>query len=295
MASNLENLKASVAVVIPTLNRHHLLRELLSELVNQEVAPEQVIVVDASDKPFKMNSCQGRIKVISSSIRSAAVQRNLGIQQLKESDAKIEFIAFLDDDVKPSPSYLRLLCQALIENPDAVGVSGLAIGTNEKPRRKSNILKILKLIGGEGSLSPAGVNIPIRNNKGITEAEWLIGCSLWRYSMINDLQFEADFDGQSVFEDVIFSMRAARRGRLLVDPQVRFDHLLAVESRPNSFQHYRSWVRNRYRLKTIFPEKIDIWRFVTFNALMLLSLTVRAHFSGALGIVFGSYDLLRKR
>jgi hypothetical protein len=176
-----------------------------------------------------------------------------------------------------------------------VGVSGLAIAAGEKPKKPSRVLRNLKLIGGEGCLSRAGVNTPVRSSNGIIEVEWLIGCSLWRFSQVDDLRFEEDFSGQSVFEDVIFSRRAAKKGILLVNSQVKFDHLLAVESRPNSLEHYRSWVVNRYRLKTISPESIDTWRFTLFNTLMLLSLAMRAQLLGALGILLGSIDLLRKK
>ena len=295
VALNSEILKTSVAVVIPTLNRHHLLAELLSDLAKQEVLPEQVIVVDASDETFKIESNQMPITVIASTLKSAAVQRNLGIQYLEKSNATVNFIAFLDDDVRPSTSYLKFLCQNLVENPKAVGVSGLAIAAGEKSRKPSRVLRYLNLIGGEGCLSRAGVNTPVRSSNGIIKVEWLIGCSLWRFSQVDDLRFEEDFSGQSVFEDVIFSRRAAKKGILLVNSQVKFDHLLAIESRPNSLEHYRSWVVNRYRLKTISPESIDTWRFILFNTLMLLSLAMRAQLLGALGILLGSLDLLRKK
>jgi len=144
-------------------------------------------------------------------------------------------------------------------------------------------------------LSRAAINTPVRCTEGIIEVEWLIGCSVWRFSQVNDLRFEEDFSGQSIFEDVIFSTRAAKKGILLVNSHVKFDHLLAIESRPNSLEHYRSWVVNRYRLKTISPESIDTWRFTLVNFLMLLSLAMRAHFLGALGILLGSLELLRKK
>jgi GT2 family glycosyltransferase len=223
------------------------------------------------------------------------VQRNTGLQYLEESNSTINFVAFLDDDVRPLPSYLKNLCQNLVDNPRAVGISGLAIAVGEKRKKPSTLLRNLKLIGGEGSLSRAAINTPVRCTEGIIEVEWLIGCSVWRFSQINDLRFEMDFSGQSVFEDVIFSIRAAKKGILLVNTHVKFDHLLAVESRPNSLEHYRSWVVNRYRLKTISPESIDTWRFTLVNFLMLLSLAMRAHFLGVLGIVLGSLELLRKK
>ena len=295
VAMDSKNSKTSVAVVIPTLNRHHLLAELLSDLAKQEVLPEQVIVVDSSDETFKTESNQMPITVIRSTLKSAAVQRNLGVQYLAESNSTINFVAFLDDDVRPKPSYLKSLCQNLIENPNAVGISGLAIAVGEKRKKPSTLLRNLKLIGGEGSLSRAAVNMPVRCTEGIIEVEWLIGCSVWRFSQVHDLRFEEDFFGQSVFEDVIFSIRAAKKGILLVNTHVKFDHLLAVESRPNSLEHYRSWVVNRYRLKTISPESIDTWRFTLVNFLMFLSLAMRAHFLGVLGIVLGSLELLRKK
>lgn len=286
---------ASVAVIIPTLNRHHLLVQLLSDLSKQEVLPDQVIVVDASDSTFQIENYKLPITIISSAVKSAAAQRNFGIQHLNESKAAIDFVAFLDDDVRPTSSYLKLLSQNLVENPEAVGVSGLAIGVGEKTRKTSSLLKSLKLIGEQGCISRAGVNTPVRMDCGIVEVEWLIGCSLWRYSQIENLKFEEDFVGQSLFEDVIFSKRAAKKGVLLVNTQVKFDHLLADESRPNLLKHYRSWVVNRYRLKVISPESIDTWRFTLFNIFMLLNLALKVQLLGVLGILLGSIDLLRNK
>jgi hypothetical protein len=80
------------------------------------------------------------------------------------------------------------------------------------------------------------------------ETEWLIGCSIWDFQKINALRFEEDFYGQSLGEDVIFSLKASSLGRIAADPTVIINHLESSIMRPNPEEFLYMWVRNRKRI-----------------------------------------------
>ena len=109
----------------------------------------------------------------------------------------------------------------------------------------------------DGKLLKSGVNIPIRKFKdGVYESDWLIGCSLWNYEKVKGIRFEQDFYGSSLGEDVIFSVKAKRDGKLLVDSNVILEHLESEIQRPDKTEFWKMWVTNRFRLISNQPNPI---------------------------------------
>jgi glycosyltransferase involved in cell wall biosynthesis len=285
----------SIAVVIPTRNRPDYLEDILFDIDSQSVPPKIIIVVDSSDVSFKPQKRYKNLEIIPTNIRSAAVQRNIGLDYLRNLEMKVDFVAFLDDDIRIDSDYLENLSQLLLDKAEVIGTSGLALSTNETISRKNRLLNWIGYSGKEGELTKAAINIPVRNQSEVMEVEWLIGCSIWRLSKLETIRFQSDFTGQSIFEDVIFSVEASRIGKLFVDPKVKIHHLLAQENRPRSYLHYSSWVRNRFRLIRVEPGKISIWRFVLVNLLVAGKLLLNGNVVGTSGIIVAMASLsLRK-
>jgi GT2 family glycosyltransferase len=238
-------------------------------------------------------------------IKSAAIQRNIGIEFV---DANCKFLAFLDDDVLPSIDYFSKLINTL-NNKNAVGVSGKAI--NSKKRKITNAGKLSQIYRyvflldskESGVILKSGVNIPVKNSPGskvIVKTEWLIGCSLWDFRKIKNLRFDNRLFGQSLGEDVLFSLKASELGSLFVDPTVQLEHLESEKERPNQLLFYRMWVRNRYFIvnqlvgnkhKSAFHwcnlgKSIILFIFVAKNPVKSLT--------GLAGIAFGYFYLIRK-
>jgi GT2 family glycosyltransferase len=205
---------------------------VLKCISNQTIKVNQVIVIDSSDSILEIEvSRQWEFSFLHKhvKIKSAAIQRNIGLDHVFVDS---EFLCFLDDDVLPNPDYLLRLVSGL-NKVEAVGISGIALNPSkhESMRQKPKGLfgstqRIFGLDSNcDGKLLRSGVNIPVRTYSGpVQNVDWLIGCSVWRYSKILDLRFESDFLGQSLSEDVIFSVRASKRGQLLVDPNVHLAH-----------------------------------------------------------------------
>jgi glycosyltransferase involved in cell wall biosynthesis len=285
----------AIAVVIPTRNRSEYVKEILRDLELQSLHPEITILVDSSDETFEPKFSYMNLKIIPTKIKSAAVQRNIGLDYLQNFPKWFDFVAFLDDDIRIDSDYLEKLSQLLLDRAEVIGTSGLALSTNEAKLRKNRLLNWIGYSGKEGELTKAAINIPVRNQSEVMEVEWLIGCSIWRLSKLETIRFQSDFTGQSIFEDVIFSVEASRIGKLFVDPKVKIHHLLAQENRPRSYLHYSSWVRNRFRLIRVEPGKISIWRFVLVNLLVAGKLLLNGNVVGTSGIIVAMASLsLRK-
>ena len=249
---------SATTVVIPTRNREKLLLGLIKKLTSYETPFLQVIVIDSSDKLIEIDeTVKFPFELIyrHTLICSAAYQRNLGLSLV---NADTGYIAFLDDDVIPGDNYFESLIKTL-ETHSGIGISGIAVDYSIPKSKGLNsqfAFKFKKKLGltgtNQGGVLPSGVAIPVsKTSSEIVFSSWLIGCSIWKFSAMKHLRFE-NFVGQSLSEDVIFSMRANCLGQLIVDPREILEHSQEVSGRPNSFNFWRMWVTNRRKLIQLF-------------------------------------------
>jgi GT2 family glycosyltransferase len=173
----------------------------------------------------------------------------------------VQALFFLDDDTNPSSTYFKDMLDSLF-SLNAIGVSGLAINPGKSERlNPSGPLGFLKKItfldsNIDGKLLISGIGIPVRNIKtGIIEVEWLIGCSCWNFQKIKKLKFEEDFMGYSLGEDVIFSVKAKKLGKLFVNSNIILDHMELPQTDPNVIQHNYMWVYYRFRLSKLIDKR----------------------------------------
>ena len=267
-------------VVIPTRNRQLELLNLVDRLLSFKNTFE-IVVVDSSstrnhDHIFTQNN---RIRYIHTDIKSAAIQRNIGLKEISEG---CKYVAFLDDDVMPNFDYFDKLI-SLLKERNAVGVSGFARNPKRQSSNKLNLfgdrLRRVFLLSSknEGSVTKSGINIPakIRNSPPyIVKVDWLIGCSVWDLQEIQGLRFNPNFFGQSLGEDVLFSLQASCRGALYVDTSVILEHSESKVGRPSEFGFYRMWVRNRYAIVTELHGRRFQLEFHWSNLGKFLALTV---------------------
>jgi glycosyltransferase involved in cell wall biosynthesis len=256
------------SVIIPTRNRNDLLNQLVTSISLTNHYLNEVIIVDSSDNSNAKHYTKNKINYVHTNIKSAAIQRNIGIQNLNSTS---EIVFFLDDDVRIQPLYF----ENIIENfhkTDIVGVSGLALNMS-KPTRKnppsgiSGCFKKLFLLDSpfDGALLKSAVNIPVRIRTQMQldnpVVDWLIGCSAWKTEILNKVEFDDFFKGQSLGEDVLFSAKARKFGKLVVDTNVILDHIESPINRPNQYEFYKMWVKNRYRISTELNLSILNWAF----------------------------------
>jgi len=299
-----------ISVVIPTRNRPTNLAAILQKISEQSLPIDEVVIVDSSDSvaPIQLDSTWTFVlQHQTTKIRSAAHQRNIGIELISE---KCEYLCFLDDDVLPGPEYLSELIGNL-RKMGGIGISGIAINPSLETKKREKPLgafgtlqKFFKLDSDlDGVLLKSGVNIPVRSFSGdLQEVEWLIGCSVWKFQEITSLRFESDFMGQSLCEDVIYSLRASNLGKLYVDPNVHLIHLESKIGRPTGAEFWAMWVVNRKRLVEIanngksFEAQYHLANFGQFITLIYTSIFLkRTSIFAALGIILGYQKLIKNR
>ena len=299
-----------ISVIIPTCNRPVELNILLNKISLQTRSVNEVLIIDSSDKPFAVGPDYNwgfNLIIQHVAVKSAALQRNIGMKMLS---SECDYLCFLDDDVQPDPDYIFRLIEGL-EKTGGIGISGIALNPlkrdllRTKPNGPYGFLQRFFGLDSlrDGALLKSGVNIPIRTYEGaIQKVEWLIGCSIWKYDQVSDLKFEADFMGQSLSEDVIFSYRASSRGELFVDPKIHLNHSESEIGRPKGLEFWSMWVVNRSRLVNLVAKNnLQLFPYHFANFGQFLSLVYGGIFISkqlpvqALGIPLGYLRLARRK
>ena len=292
---------SKVAVIIPTCNRPNLLEKAVENLLTQSIKIDTIIVVDSSDN---LNSnISDKVEYIHSKIKSTAIQKNIGLNLIKSKGNKFQYLLFHDDDIEVDKYYVEKLIQD-IQDLKAIGVSGVAINPNIIQRKESPLNLIIKKFFYIDSKYPgrvlkSGICSDSSFAKSQYESEWLIGCSLWNYQIVADLNFPK-WQGYSLGEDVYFSFTAAKRGKLLVNPKIEIKHMQSLINRPNKSAYYEMWIGNRYMfLKNFYGPRVNLIPFHMANLAMLakelkLSNVVKFGFGGIRGIFLGYRNIAMK-
>ena len=242
------------SIIVPTRNRKKQLIELIKTINLEDKNLNELIIVDSSDKSleFEIVSINKKINYFFTDIRSASIQRNIGVKKISSYS---RYVFFLDDDVKPDSDYFNSLLST-IKQSKAIGASGIALEPTLNSRTRNirfiSILKKLFLLDSKigGSLLKSAVNIPVQGNLkagvNLYSTDWLIGCSVWEISVFSKINFPSNFFGQSLGEDVLFSARASKFGELIVNSNIILQHDMCNVERPNKTDHYKMWIRNRF-------------------------------------------------
>jgi len=297
-----------LTVIIPTRNREKELNNLLKALGAINTVIDEIIIIDSSDKNSNNLKLSGNTKIVyqHTLIKSAAIQRNIGISLINTS---CKYLAFLDDDVLPTIDYFDKLINTL-RNKNAIGVSGVAVNSKKQKKieksKLSTIYRHIFLLDSkrEGVILSSGVNIPViisGSSHKVVQTEWLIGCALWDFQKIINLRFDDRLFGQSLGEDVLFSIKASRIGSLFVDTSTHLEHMESNTERPNQFEFYKMWVRNRYFIVRQLAGKKYQPAFHWCNlgkSIVLFIFIIKSPIksvSGLIGIAFGYVDLIRRK
>lgn len=296
-----EEREFSVAVVIPTLNRPKELLLTLEQLKGQTLKPKIVIIVDSSHDLIDTSiyNTGWSLFHVKSTVRSSAVQRNIGMKMLENSI--FDFLLFHDDDMDISPNYIFRMVESFKLGEGVVGVSGIALSGDEedlliKKKREKSTLFIRP-----GTVTKGGINVPVTRLDGsIVECDWLIGCSMWR-KLSAKVYFESKLTGYAIFEDVIFSMKVKKeeKAKLLVNTGIAIRHRREGSNSTDTFSKKRDWIVNRFIASRLLPENIWYSRMWIINVLYLfftllrIPLNPKVYFIEFKGLLAGISIILR--
>jgi len=178
--------KKSCAIVIATKDRTDELKNLLINLGGQTRLPDEVVIVDSSPSPDpSLDSMKAELSIsyIHHLVPSAAVQRNIGIQEVSPD---IDFVGILDDDVELETDALENMMRFWETAPDDVAGCGFNwINFEATPAKRLKESAFPRWLGlydtRRGRVMASGWQTLIGTVKGHIYVDWLpIGASFWR-------------------------------------------------------------------------------------------------------------------
>src|SRR4051812_48674398 len=215
--------------IICTRNRPDDLLACVRSITDQNVLPDELIVVDASRASLASQNYAQVSALLShthiqfyhriSSRKSLPFQRNLGIDM-----ASGDILFFLDDDVVLLPGFLctMLSLYRTYADTDVGGIQGMAVNARPSSRKYrlyrliflpyTNRQKFAQVVhpSGDAYVEPRTMQDEV------AEVQWTIGyCMSFQRQVFDHFRFDDCLEGYAAAEDVDFSYRVSRRYRLL--------------------------------------------------------------------------------
>jgi GT2 family glycosyltransferase len=251
-------LRAGCCVVVCTRNRPASLGRLLDTLVARQAPVEQLLVVDASGDDAServVRECPGIDRAarelvyfrVRGSLAGLTRQRNVALRW-----AATRLVAFFDDDVELLPGCLAALTAAC-DAPERPLVGACAVSVNELTSPPA-LWRLRRLLGIVPSLQPgsyarSGMSVPwhfLPDDASVVQVgHWMHGCAMiWRTEAARAEGFDERLDGYATAEDLEFSLRMRRHGRMARVGAARVLHLHAPSGRPDPYRLGYMGVRN---------------------------------------------------
>jgi GT2 family glycosyltransferase len=251
--------RRAFAVAVCTVRRARSLRRFLDSLAFQRPRPDELVVVDGSpdDETERMLTGHPHRGALAARVRYERVeparlgltrQRNVALELVRS-----ELVAFFDDDVVLLPDCLAAL---LAGHRDAVvGVGALVANEQGAPHFGWRLRRLLRVVPTlePGRYCATGVSTPWRFHDpppdALVDGEWLPGgATMWCAPLARALRFAEGFAGYASGEDLEFSLRAGRHGRLVLATAARVLHLHEPGGRPDPYRLGYSTVRNHHHI-----------------------------------------------
>lgn len=283
-----------LSVITPTLGRPQEIDELLDNLAQQTMLPQEVLLIDGADDedrrteevvakrrdsmPFTCQHVRHR--------GGTALQRNRGIDL-----ARGELIALIDDDIRLEPDFFAVLAAAFAADTDReIGaITGYITNQHLDPRtsRRWQWYRRLRLFKTyEPGRYDFATGYPINRylqppHDTLRDIDFMgAGCAMWRHEVFaQGLRFAPFFTDFGVLEDAHLALRARREWRLLECGRARCVHLRSQTARIDNWRlAYKTAVNYRYVFLDLVPERSagQEWRFWRVQAVDFLRLLAHA-------------------
>jgi GT2 family glycosyltransferase len=215
-----------VSIVIVTKDRPSDLAHCLNSVSLQSHGCHQVIIVDSSVDNRSRSVAQryaNRLPLLyTHSQPGITKQRNIA-RILMADDTDI--VLYIDDDVILETEIVSQLQSFFSNHVDAIGVTGNIIGEESHSFFKRLMGRISLLYTAETIGITTGIFNIINQPKKTQTVRWLPGAFMaYRWSDLSDLAFDEWFTTYGLAEDLDFSLQAAARGPIYVDPSLQVTH-----------------------------------------------------------------------
>lgn len=255
------SLREGLSIIVCTHKRPASVRRFLDSLSTQGGRADLLVIVDASPDDLTERAVRAHAGVerltrsllyarVSGPLKGLTRQRNFAMRWIDT-----DLVAFFDDDTVLLPGCCTEMERAHRSYGDAaVGVG--AVLENEI-RAPDGLWRVRRLLGLVPTLEPgrycrSGMSTPwdfLEPTGRWVEGDWLPGCAMmWKTAVVREIGFNEGFAGYANGEDLEFSLKALRKGRLVVAGGARALHLHETAGRPDSFQMGYRTVANAYEI-----------------------------------------------
>ena len=224
-----------LSIIIPTKDRPYKILKILKILKLNKFFFNEIIIVDSSSNQNKeilkkiLLNFNLKLRLFHSR-PSISKQRNIGIRKIKKNN---KYLMFLDDDITFKKNSFREMYNYLENNLNYNGYMFNLISKSKKnffeKLKKSNISRIIGLYENNvGKVLPSGWHTKIENVKRDTETEWLPSCATI-YKNDREILFDEFFADYSYLEDLEYSFRQKKYGKLIVVKKAQCFHKNFIE------------------------------------------------------------------
>jgi glycosyltransferase involved in cell wall biosynthesis len=194
-----------VSLIIPAYNEEGFIGQCLDSVAAQQVAPDEVIVVNnnSTDRTEEIAKKYGNVRVVTEKVQGMIPARNRGF-----NEAKHEIIARCDADCILPPDWVWRIKQNFTMHPEIDGIAGTAVFydfpiKNIRPIIANSMEQIKKTIGHYSFIGPCMI---------IRKKSWL------------NIKKNICHDERIVHEDVDLSIHLFESGGYLI-----YDNELVVQ------------------------------------------------------------------
>ncbi len=266
-------------MIICTRNRIEDIVLCLESLILQTVLPEELIIVDSSDRSLQEYEAFNRLfndrrfpsvqlKYMHTS-PGLTYQRNKGIE-LCTSD----IVHFLDDDVILTSHYLASMRTVFEDNHAYAG--GMGTITNIPVPARFNWHRILRYIFllqrdyASGNFTLSGMPTHAYGTQKLKNVQVLGGCCMaYRSWVFKEYRFDENLKRYGFMEDCDFSRRVSYVYPLFYNPKARLAHNPSISNRDGIIDNRAMYIKNyRYLFyKNIYPRNrlkiVAFWWSIT--------------------------------
>jgi hypothetical protein len=269
-------------LIIPTRNRPKELYSTLQFLLKNKIKFFKTIVIDSSDKNLKKEiidiSNKFKVKLYFSN-PSTSKQRNIGLRKFLKS--KIEFIMFLDDDLKFNKNSFNIMNSHINKYKykyRGFSFSNLNLQKKsllEKVKFSSSIKKIGLYSSEKGKVLNNGWQTKIYNLKSNLQSQWMpTACAIFKKNFLVGKSFDESFGTYSYLEDLDFSLQInpQRKRIFLVVANAKFVHLNEIIRTSFIFGFFEFY--NRYKIVKKFNFNKISFFFMAFCKIIMTILSI---------------------
>lgn len=228
-------------LIIATVNRPEMLRNILLFLKNQSVLPTRVLIVGTKIQDFPPDYIKADYEEFLIGPPGLTKQRNLGMKKALERNADI--ISFIDDDFLPHPDYFKNLLYSFSKYTDASMIHGDVIADGR---------------ANQGYSFNQGLEILLKHKTLQSEAEitkYAYGCNMSvRTNLVGTSQFDEALSLYGWLEDLDFSVVMSKKGKIIKDFSLIGVHLSEKKGRIKEIKYGYSQIINPiylYRKKNL--------------------------------------------